>query len=120
MISHIIPGTIEPPTSSRLSTTNVTDVLTVAASARGGITVVTGITIVNEDSSARLATVWWHDGTTAFRVFEGSIAANTTETEALKSPITLNAKETAKKIQAQAAVADKLTFTVFSMVVGQQ
>ena len=112
-----VPGVLEPPTSIRPTTTNVTDALSIAAGGAGKTVI--GIIVANEDGSARLASVWWNNGTTDFLIFERSIPANETVTEALARPIQLNAKAAAKKIKVQAAAADVVTFTLITTQLSQ-
>lgn len=112
-----VPGVLEPPTSIRPTTTGVTDALSIA-SGKAGKTVI-GIIIANQDGSARLASVWWHNGTTDFLIFQRSIPANETVPEALALPIQLNAKQAAQKIKVQAAAVDVVTFTLITTALSQ-
>lgn len=108
----MISGIIQQPTSLLLTTASVTDVLTVAS---GTVDVVTvnRLKIVNQDTSDRKVTVWWHDGTTAYAIFEGTVGANSTITDD-EVDVKLFAKTAAKKIQAQAAAGNVVTVTLIT------
>lgn len=106
-----VAGTIQEPKSLLLPDTNVNDVYTLAAGSSFTATVV-GIVIVNRGGSARKVTVWWTKNVTDYAIFERSIAANETVTVALDAPILLYAKDTVRKIRAQAAAANEVTVSV--------
>ena len=112
-----VPGVLQPPTSLRPTGTGVTDILSIASG--GASRTVIGVIVANESGSARLSSVWWHDGTTDFLIFQRSVPANETVTEALALPIQLSAKQAAKKIKVQAAAADVVTFTLITTQLSQ-
>ena len=115
-----VPGNVQQPKSLLLPDTAVNDVLSLAVDTSGGTTTVVGIVIVNRDVSARKVTVWWHDGTTDFAIFERSVPANETVTVALDAPIFLYTKQAAKKIKAQAAAGNVVTVTVLYTLASQR
>jgi hypothetical protein len=108
----MITGILQQPTSLLLTTTNVTDVLTVASGTVDTVTL-NGWKIVNRDSTDRKVTLWWHDGTTALAIFEGVVGANSTMWDD-DVEIKLFAKTAEKKIQAQAAAASQVTVTLIT------
>lgn len=114
-----VAGTVQSPVSLLLPDTLVNDVLSLAAGRKDTATVV-GIVIVNRDAVARKVTVWWTNDVTDYAIFERSVAANETVTVALDAPILLYAKQTARKIRAQAAAANVVTVTVLYTLAGQQ
>lgn len=115
-----VPGSVQQPTSVKLPNTNVNDVLSLSIDTSGGVTTVVGIVIVNQDNGAQKVTVWWNDGVTDFAIFERSVPANETVTVALDAPIVLYAKQSAKKIKAQAAKASVVTVTVLYTLASQR
>ncbi|KRA00238.1 hypothetical protein ASD64_01295 [Mesorhizobium sp. Root157] len=115
-----VPGNVQQPKSLLLPDTSVNDVLSLPVDTSSGSTTVVGIVIVNQDSAAQKVTVWWHDGTTDFRLFERSVPANETVTVALDAPIVLYTKQSAKKIKAQAAKASVVTVTVLHVLGSQR
>lgn len=112
-MSVVIPvlGTVQSPKSLLLPNTTPNDVYTLAAGGSATATVV-GIVIVNQNNAACKVTVWWTSNTTDYAIFERSVPASETVTVALDAPIYLYPKETARKIRAQAAVANMVTVTV--------
>jgi hypothetical protein len=105
-----ISSVLQQPVSLLLTTTNVTDVLDFPASSIDSMTLNRWV-VVNRDSTDRKVTLWWHDGTTAYAIFEGIVGANSTMWDD-EVDIKLFAKSAAKKIQAQAAVANQVTVTL--------
>lgn len=111
-----IGGSLLPPSSVALSSTNETDVF---APASGPCTVIS-IAIANQDTSnACRVTIRWSDGTNTYRIFTGNIEAGETEgvTHGLPLivvPSAINGQAVAKKITAQAAAADDLTVTIIA------
>lgn len=114
-----VPGNVQSPKSLLLPDTNVNDVLALAATDSATATVV-GIVIVNRDASARQVTIWWTENTTDYAIFERSVPAHETVTVALDAPIFLYAKQTARKIRAQAAAANMVTVTVLYTLATQR
>ncbi len=112
-------GALETPTSLLLTGTGVTDVYAMAAG-RTDIVTVTGIIIANAGSGANLVSVWWTENSTDYLIYRGSLSGNTTETDAVKHPIRLYAKSTARKIRAQAATGNEVTVTVITTTTNEQ
>ena len=113
-----VTGFLDEPTQLLLTTTDVTDVKAIAAGTTA-ITTVHGMILVNAGASARVVSVWVVKDTTSRLIWTGSIAAGTTETEALKYPLKLYAKSTARKITAQAAAANEVTVTLITSLASQ-
>lgn len=113
-----VGGALEEPTSVLLTSTSATDIKTLA-SGDAGITTIVGVTIVNQDSSARLVSVWWTNNATDYLIYQGSVPANSTVINAIDIPLMFNAKTTARKIRAQAAAANVVTVTVNSTLASQ-
>ena len=103
-------GNLAEPESLLLTTTNVTDVLAFAAGDSGAFTI-GSIRITNEDTTDRIATIWWTKNTTDYCIFEGTVGANSS-IDAIDQPFKLTPNSTARKIRAQAAAANVLTVTV--------
>lgn len=120
-MSVVIPvlGTVQAPKSVLLPDTNVNDILALAA-ARSDTATVIGVVVVNRDSAAQKVTVFWTENTTDFAIFERSVPAFETVTVALDAPIFLYAKQTARKIRAQAAKANVVTVTVLYTLATQR
>ncbi len=112
-------GALDQPTSLLLTATTVTDVLTMAAGEKG-TRVVTGALIVNEDTTARLVTLFWTKDATDYKIFRNTVGANESVSITFEAPIKLFAKVTARKIRAQAAAANVVTVTIFSTTSQQQ
>ena len=111
-----ITGALQQPSSVLLDSTNATDVFAPTE----GLHTVWSIAIANNDTSnaCRIA-IRWHDGTTAYDLYQGSVEAGETEgvTHGLPMPINpgaTNGQGVAKKITAQAGSANDLTITVSS------
>ena len=103
-------GNLAEPESLLLTTTSVTDVFTRAAGDAGAFTI-GSIRITNEDTTDRIATIWWTKNTTDYCIFEGTVGANSS-IDAIDQPFKLTPNSTARKIRAQAAAANVLTVTV--------
>lgn len=111
-------GNIAEPTSLLLTTTSVTDVLSLAASTSGSYTV-GSIKIVNQDSTDRKVTIWWTKDSTDYRIFEAIVGANST-IDAVDQPFKLVPQTTARKIRAQAATANVVTINIIYTQGSQQ
>ena len=114
-----LSGTLAQPKSVKLTTTSVTDVLALDAG-RSDLTTVYGALIVNQDATARKVTLFYTDNVTDYAIFENTVGANESVDISFAAPIKLFAKETAKKIRAQAAAANVVTVTVISTTSQQQ
>ena len=114
-----IAGTLQDPTSLLLTTTSVTDVLSLVAGSNG-IATAYGLIVVNRDSTPRLVTFWWTSGVTDYALYEGTIGANESTYIKLDPPIRLFAKSTARKIRAQAAASNVVTVSVIHSLSNQQ
>lgn len=112
-----IPGVLQQPTSFLLTTTNVTDILTVASGSSDSLTV-NRWTVVNRDSTDRKVTLWWHDGTTAYAFFEATVGANSTMWDD-EVDLKLFARTATHKIQAQAAAGNVVTVTLVTSRLSQ-
>lgn len=110
-----VTGILEEPTQLLLPDANANDVLELDAGDTRTL-VVHGIIIVNKDTDARVCNVWLTKGSTDRLIYSGSVAADGTETEALKYPIKMVAKSEARKIMAQAesATGDTVTVTLIT------
>lgn len=103
-------GALEEPKSTLLTTTSVTDILTVEPTE---ILTIIGCIIANTGAGANEVSVWWSVGATDNLIFVGSIAANTTEKVAIDAPIRLFGRYTGtRKIKAQAATGNEVTVTL--------
>lgn len=109
---------LNEPTSLLLTTTSVTDVLTVAAGTVS-TTLVYGVIIVNDDATARLVNLYWTLNATDYGIFSATVGAGETTTIGFDVPLKLYAKSTARKIRAKAAAANVVTVTVLSALSGQ-
>lgn len=118
-VFYPIIGALEAPTSLLLTTTNVTDVFAMVAP-RTDIVTIIGIVITNTDASPISVSIWWTENTTDHLIFIGDVPAGETITEALKTPIRLNATVATRKIRAQAATGNMITVSVFSISVNVQ
>lgn len=118
-VFYPIIGALEAPTSLLLTTTSVTDVLAMAASRQDIVTVI-GIVIANADAAPVAVSVWWTEDATDHLIFIGDVPAGETVTEALKSPLRLYAKNTARKIKAQASTGNMITVTLFLSTINVQ
>lgn len=114
-----LSGTIAQPVSLKLTGTGVTDVLVLAAG-RADTATVYGALIVNQDSSSRKVTLFWTDNSTDYAIYENTIGANESVSVEFEAPIKLVAKQTGKKIRAQAAAANVVTVTILYTVSTQQ
>lgn len=106
------------PTSLLLTTTAVTDVLSIAAGDKATY-LVYGVIIVNDDTSARLVNIYWTLNATDYGVFSANIGASSTLTAGFDVPLKLFAKSTARKIRAKAAAASVVTVTALYAIAGQ-
>jgi hypothetical protein len=109
---------LQEPTSLKLSTTSVTDVLSITAGDKATY-LIYGVILVNDDSTARLVNVYWTSNATDYGIFSSTIGAGETMTVGFDAPIKLFAKSTARKIRAKAAVANVVTVTVLYALSGQ-
>jgi hypothetical protein len=109
---------LQEPTSLLLTTTSVTDVLSITAGDKATY-LVYGVVLVNDDSSSRLVNVYWTSNATDYGIFSNTLGANETMTVGFDAPLKLYAKSTARKIRAKAAVANKVTVTVLYAIAGQ-
>jgi hypothetical protein len=115
----MLSGTIAQPVSVKLSSTSVTDILSLAAG-RADTATVYGALIVNQDSSARKVTLFWTENTTDYAIYESTLGANESVSVEFDAPIKLMAKSTARKIRAQAAAANVVTVTVLYTISSQR
>jgi hypothetical protein len=106
------------PTSLLLTSTSVTDVLSISAGDKATYFVY-GVVLVNDDASSRLVNVYWTSNATDYGIFSNTLGANETMTVGFDVPLKLYAKSTARKIRAKAAVANKVTVTVLYAIAGQ-
>ncbi len=103
-----VPGTIQKPTSVRLTTTGITDIYT----AIDNLDTVVAILIVNETAGAVDCLVDWFDGTTNNHIDAITFtAAKGSKSPPLDQPIRLL---TGHKIKATASVANQITVTVIT------
>jgi hypothetical protein len=102
-------GVLQQPVSLLLTGTSVTDVHSIAAG--DGVYTLSNWKIVNADSSDRLVSLWWHNGTDDYPIFRGTIGANSTMWDDNVN-VQLNAKTAIKKIKAQAAAGNVVTITL--------
>lgn len=109
---------LQEPTSLLLTTTSVTDVLSISAGDKATY-LIYGVILVNDDASSRLVNVYWTSNATDYGIFSNTIGANETITIGFDAPLKLYAKSTARKIRAKAAVANKVTVTVLYAIAGQ-
>jgi hypothetical protein len=109
---------LQEQTSLKLSTTSVTDVLSITAGDKATY-LVYGVILVNDDSTARLVNVYWTSNATDYGIFSSTIGAGETMTVGFDAPIKLFAKTTARKIRAKAAAANVVTVTVLYALSGQ-
>ena len=109
---------LNEPTSLLLTTTSVTDVVSIAAGTVS-TTLVYGVIIVNDDATARLVNIYWTLNTTDYGIFSHTVGAGETMTVGFDVPLKLYAKSTARKIRAKAAAANVVTVTVLSALSGQ-
>jgi hypothetical protein len=109
---------LQEPTSLKLSTTSVTDVLSITAGDKATY-LVYGVILVNDDSTARLVNIYWTSNATDYGIFSSTIGAGETMTVGFDAPIKLFAKTTARKIRAKAAAANVVTVTVLYALSGQ-
>lgn len=109
-VSLNVTGSIELPISQRLSTTNQTDLLTgnnaVTKQMRAKLA---AVAIVNEDSSARLVTLEYNDGSSDYKIWQKSMAANTAE---FITDFPMPFKDSTWTLKGTAAAADVVTITV--------
>ena len=100
-----IPGTAQPPTQVKLTTTTLTDIIT----ATDQFDTVVSISLANETAGAVVCNVYRNDGVTDFLTFAKSVPANDTSGP-FEVPIRLL---NGHKIKAQApATANAITVTV--------
>lgn len=109
------PGVLQEPTHLLLPDSNVNDVLSIAAGTKGTTTVI-GIIAVNRGASGRKVTIWRTVDSTDYPIWEGTIGATSAEKEILTAPVQLVAKQTARKIRAQAAAGNEVTVTLITTV----
>lgn len=118
-MSVLIPvsGILQNPVSLLLPDNAVNDVLVLDAG-RADVVTIVSIAIVNRGASPRKVTVWWTEDTTDFAIFERSVPA-TDSVVVTDIPVKLFAKQTDRKIRAQAPAGNEVTVTVFYTSVGQ-
>lgn len=104
--------------SLQLTTTAVTDILSIAAG-QTPTYLVYGVILVNDDATARLVNVYWTLNATDYGIFSATVGAGETTTVGFDVPIKLFAKSTARKIRAKAAAANVVTVTVLYAISGQ-
>lgn len=109
---------LNEPVSLLLTTTAVTDVVSIAAGTVS-TTLVYGVIIVNDDATARLVNLYWTLNATDYGIFSHTVGAGETMTVGFDVPLKLFAKSTARKIRAKAAAASVVTVTVLSALSGQ-
>lgn len=109
---------LNEPTSLLLTTTAVTDVVSITAGTVS-TTLVYGVIIVNDDATARLVNIYWTLNATDYGIFSHTVGAGETMTVGFDVPLKLYAKSTARKIRAKAAAANVVTVTVLSALSGQ-
>lgn len=109
-VNLALTGAPGRPQSTLLTTTSATVVLTASDKTP---TTVAWISVVNQDSSARLVTLEWNDGTTDRKFWQKSVAANSTEF--LDLLLSLYSKAATQTIKATAAAADVVTVTVVAV-----
>ena len=109
---------LQDPTSLSLSSTSVTDVLSISSGDKATY-LVYGVIIANADTTARKVSVWWTSNTTDYLLFNSTIGATESMTIGFDAPVKLFAKSTARKIRAQAAAANVVTVTVLYALAGQ-
>lgn len=109
---------LQEQTSLLLTTTSVTDVLSITAGDKATY-LVYGVILVNDDTTARLVNVYWTSNATDYGIFTHTVGASETMTVGFDVPVKLYAKSTARKIRAKAAVANKITVTVLYALSGQ-
>ncbi len=109
---------LNEPASLLLTTTAVTDVVSIAAGTVS-TTLVYGVIIVNDDATARLVNIYWTLNATDYGIFSATVGAGETMTVGFDVPLKLFAKSTARKIRAKAAAANVVTVTVLSALSGQ-
>jgi hypothetical protein len=109
---------LQEPTSLLLTTTSVTDVLSITAGDKPTY-LIYSVILTNADTTARKVSVWWTLNATDYLIFVHTVGANETMTIGFDAPIKLFAKSTARKIRAQAALANVVTVTVLYAISGQ-
>lgn len=102
-------GVLQEPKIVYLTTTSVTDVLTMAAGVKETNTVVSAC-FANEGASDRTVTLYRTENTTDLVIYIGTVGAG----QSLEIPllIKLYAKSTARKIRAKASAANEVTVTI--------
>ena len=105
-----LTGHIDPPSSTKLTTTNQTDVFTADAAFTQKVI---AIWIANEDTSNDIkVTLHWNDGSTDYAFFVGSIPSE--DTLVLDTPLRLSSQINTEKIKATAATANQITVTIIT------
>lgn len=99
-----VPGTVPPPTSVRLTTTSITDIVT----ATDNNSIVVAIIVANETAGAVTILIDRFDGTTNWHTYAKSVPANDT---VLLSDFPIRGL-TGHKIKATAGSANALTVSV--------
>lgn len=102
-------GDLQEPKHLLLTTTSVTDVLTMAAGDKFTYTVIR-LSATNQDSSDRKVTFFKTENATDYAIREAIVGANSSID--VDVDIKMYAKSTARKIRAQAATANVVTVTV--------
>jgi hypothetical protein len=109
---------LQEPTSLQLTSTSVTDVLSITAGDKATY-LVYGVIIVNDDTASRLVNIYRTVNATDYGTFSATIGAGETMTVGFDAPLKLYAKSTARKIRAKAAAANVVTVTVLYAIAGQ-
>ena len=102
-------GVLQEPIRLLLTTTNATDVLTMAAGAKF-IYTATRVTFANEDSTDRTVTLYYTENTTDTTLYIGTCGAG--QSLDFEREIKMFAKSTARKIRAKASAANVVTVTI--------
>ena len=113
-----LPGVIQPPETTLLSTTSQTDVFTASDKTK---VVVASISVANTDSSGVDVTLEWDDGSSEHVFWMKGVTAKSTEIIS-DLPLSLTSKYSAtQKIKATAATGNVVSITVVSIMdVSQQ
>ncbi|XHB99354.1 hypothetical protein ABWH97_13905 [Nitratireductor sp. ac15] len=106
-----LPGIVQPPVTTSLTTTSKTDVFTASDKANE---VVVSISVANKTASGVDVTLEWHDGSSDFIFWMKSVAAKTTEIVS-DLPLALSSRHgNTQKIKATAGTGNAVSVTVVS------
>jgi hypothetical protein len=110
-------GVLQEPKRLLLTTTSVTDVLTMAAAEKQSFTVTTAI-FANEDSTDRTVTLYYTENASDTTLYIGTCGAG----QSLEIPLQVKmvAKSTARKIRAKASAGNVVTVTLIYIQSSQQ